>query len=192
MSSSSPASFWKARRARPAADSLDSGVLAKESAAAAAPEEPGDPSTRDTRERLPALLAPRSAESPRRPRRLAWADLLRRVFAIDVLRCPDCGGRLRILTALRPPEATEAILGCLGLPVRAPPTRRPPRRRPRGDCRSLGLRAGPRHSSARPDSLPTSHRSRPETDTNGRARWLPRGGRAPLRGARAGAARGGR
>jgi len=83
---------------------------------------PGELSTRDTRKRPPALPAPHSAAIPPRPQRLAWADLLRRVFAIDVLRCPDCGGRMRILAAIHPPEATEAILGCLGLPVRAPPT----------------------------------------------------------------------
>jgi hypothetical protein len=57
-----------------------------------------------------------------RLRRLAWADLLRRAFAIDVLRCPDCDGRMRILAAIQSPETTEAILGSLGLPVRAPPT----------------------------------------------------------------------
>jgi hypothetical protein len=42
-------------------------------------------------------------------------------FALDLLRCPDCGGRMRILAAIHPPEATEAILACFGLPVRAPP-----------------------------------------------------------------------
>jgi len=52
------------------------------------------------------------------------ADLLRRVFAIDVLRCPDCGGRMRILATFHPPEATQAILAWLGLPVRAPPALR--------------------------------------------------------------------
>ena len=31
-------------------------------------------------------------------------------------------GRMRILATLNPPEATQAILACLGLPVRAPPT----------------------------------------------------------------------
>ena len=29
---------------------------------------------------------------------------------------------MRILATIHPPEATEAILACLGLPVRAPPT----------------------------------------------------------------------
>jgi hypothetical protein len=56
-----------------------------------------------------------------RPRRLAWADLLRRVFAIDVLECPRCGARTRLLAAIHPPDATSAILECLDLPARAPP-----------------------------------------------------------------------
>ena len=96
--------------------------MARAEERAAAPGEPGELSTPDTRERLPALPAPHPAASLPRPRRLAWADLLRRVFAIDVLRCPDCGGRMRILATIHPPDATEAILACLGLPVRAPPT----------------------------------------------------------------------
>jgi len=56
-----------------------------------------------------------------RPRRLAWSELLRRVFAIDVLECPRCGGRMRLLAAIHPPDATQSILGCLDLPSRAPP-----------------------------------------------------------------------
>jgi hypothetical protein len=57
-----------------------------------------------------------------RPRRLAWADLLRRVFAICFLECPSCGGRMRLLAAIQPPDVTQAILDCLELPSRAPPT----------------------------------------------------------------------
>ena len=60
-------------------------------------------------------------ELPLWPRRLAWAELLRRVFAIDVLECPRCGARTRLLAAIHPPDATSAILECLGLPARAPP-----------------------------------------------------------------------
>jgi len=56
-----------------------------------------------------------------RARRLAWAELMKRVFAIDVLECPRCRGPMRILAAIHPPETTSAILACLGLPVRAPP-----------------------------------------------------------------------
>ena len=108
----------RSERAEPAADSLYSDVaLAKDGG-----DEPGEPNPFDTQKRPPALTAPYSVERPRRPRRLAWADLLRRVFAIEVLHCPLCGGRMRILAAILPPEATQAILACLGLPVRAPPT----------------------------------------------------------------------
>jgi hypothetical protein len=56
-----------------------------------------------------------------RVRRLTWAELLRRAFAIDVLACPRCGGRLRLLAAIQSPEARHAVLDCLGLPPRAPP-----------------------------------------------------------------------
>jgi hypothetical protein len=46
---------------------------------------------------------------------------MRRVFEIDLLECPQCGGALRILAAIHPPETTVAILKCLGLPARPPP-----------------------------------------------------------------------
>jgi hypothetical protein len=54
---------------------------------------------------------------------MAWAELLRRVFAVDVLACPRCGGRMRVLAAIHPPETTQAILACLALSARAPPLR---------------------------------------------------------------------
>jgi tetratricopeptide (TPR) repeat protein len=43
------------------------------------------------------------------------------LWAIDVLECPRCLGRMRILAAIHPPDAIRAILDCLGLPSRAPP-----------------------------------------------------------------------
>jgi hypothetical protein len=55
------------------------------------------------------------------PRNYPWAELLKRVFELDVLACPRCGGRMRILAAINPPDAIEKILACLGLPTRAPP-----------------------------------------------------------------------
>ena len=44
-----------------------------------------------------------------------------RVFEIDVLECKKCGGRIRILAAIQPPETTRKILDHLGLPSRPPP-----------------------------------------------------------------------
>ena len=49
---------------------------------------------------------------------------MRRVFSLDVLECPRCGGPMRILCAIHPPEAIRKILECLGLPCRAPPVAR--------------------------------------------------------------------
>jgi hypothetical protein len=46
---------------------------------------------------------------------------MRRVFAIDVLECSRCTGRMTILATIHPPDATRKILDCLGLPSRAPP-----------------------------------------------------------------------
>jgi hypothetical protein len=56
-----------------------------------------------------------------RPRRYAWAELLKRVFSVDVLKCDRCGGRMRILCAINPPGAIQKILDCLGLPSKPPP-----------------------------------------------------------------------
>ncbi len=55
------------------------------------------------------------------PRRIAWAELLQRVFELDALRCPRCGARMRLLAAIEDPEVARRILECLDLPARAPP-----------------------------------------------------------------------
>ena len=55
-------------------------------------------------------------------RSYAWASLMMRVFLLDVLQCERCGGgRMKILAAIHPPDATRNILQCLGLPTRGPP-----------------------------------------------------------------------
>jgi hypothetical protein len=67
-------------------------------------------------------LAPIDESSAKpRPRNYSWAELMRRVFEVDVLECPECGSTMRILAAIHPPAASRAILDCLGLPSRAPP-----------------------------------------------------------------------
>jgi hypothetical protein len=62
-----------------------------------------------------------------RSRNYSWAELMRRVFSVDVLECDRCGGRMRIIAAIHPPEAIRKILECLGLPSRPPPLARPVR-----------------------------------------------------------------
>ena len=56
-----------------------------------------------------------------RRHRVAWADLLRRVFRIDVTQCPACGGHMKIVAALTEPRSVQAYLEGVGLPSRAPP-----------------------------------------------------------------------
>jgi hypothetical protein len=63
-------------------------------------------------------------EKKRRPRNYTWAALMARVFEIDVLICPNCNGRLRILAAIHPPVNTRKILECMGLRSRVPPVAR--------------------------------------------------------------------
>ena len=53
--------------------------------------------------------------------RMSWAQLLKRVFAIDMTTCPQCGGPLTILAAIEDPTVIIKILTHLGLPSRAPP-----------------------------------------------------------------------
>jgi hypothetical protein len=57
----------------------------------------------------------------RAARRTAWADLLQRVFEVDALRCPGCGARMRVLSAITDPDVARRILNCLRMPSRAPP-----------------------------------------------------------------------
>ncbi len=69
----------------------------------------------------PADSPEKRKKSGGRPRNYSWAELMRRVFEIDVLECPRWQGRMRILCAIHPPEAIRKILECLGLPTRPPP-----------------------------------------------------------------------
>jgi hypothetical protein len=62
--------------------------------------------------------------APAQSRHWAWANLMRRAFDVDVLACPRCGGRLRLLGTIEDPVAIRAILDSLA--VSAAPLDRPP------------------------------------------------------------------
>ena len=49
------------------------------------------------------------------PRAWSWAALMHRAFAIDVLACPHCGGRLRLIGTLHDPAVIRKILAHLAL-----------------------------------------------------------------------------
>jgi hypothetical protein len=66
---------------------------------------------------------------PLRARRLDWAALLARVWAVDVLRCPRCDGKMRVIAALSDPTVVARVLAHLDLPTALPcpaPARAPP------------------------------------------------------------------
>jgi len=74
--------------------------------------------------------APSSSESSNAPARLCsqtWAMLIKRVYEVDPLACPKCGGIMKVVAFIEPPQAEviEKILKHCGLwqePVcRAPP-----------------------------------------------------------------------
>ena len=46
-----------------------------------------------------------------RHRNYTWAELMKRVYLVDVLECERCGGTMKILAAIYPPETTEKNSG---------------------------------------------------------------------------------
>jgi len=61
----------------------------------------------------PEPADPPSSAAP--PRRWRWAKLLQRVFAVDALACPNCGGRMRLIATIEDPRVVRRILTHLGL-----------------------------------------------------------------------------
>jgi Putative transposase len=56
-------------------------------------------------------------------RGLRWAALMARTFGLDVLACPRCSGRLRLVALIDQAAVIGRILRHLGLPVELPPPR---------------------------------------------------------------------
>jgi hypothetical protein len=58
-----------------------------------------------------------------------WAELLERTFGVDVLTCPSCQGRLRLLALVRNPAGITRYLTAAGELTEVPrrsPDRGPP------------------------------------------------------------------
>jgi hypothetical protein len=54
-------------------------------------------------------------------RRRAWARLLAKVHAIDVLACPRCGSRMSVIAVITDPAQIRKIIDCLDRHGRGPP-----------------------------------------------------------------------
>jgi len=113
-----------ARARRTVRDVSNPAVIAAERPAHAVDSPSGD-------HPLPSTSSDLPSPSCGRPDRLAyrrpWAELLKKVFAIDIFFCDRCGGRRRIVAAITQLDVADAILRCL-VPfgvretARAPPT----------------------------------------------------------------------
>jgi hypothetical protein len=53
-------------------------------------------------------------------RRKTWAELLSHSFAVDVLKCDKCGGKMEPIATINDPAIIKKILNHLGLPSEAP------------------------------------------------------------------------
>jgi hypothetical protein len=62
-------------------------------------------------------------------RNLLWAELMSRVYGINVLTCPECGGESRVIACIEDPAVIRKILRYLGLPIQGA-TLHPSRGRP--------------------------------------------------------------
>jgi Putative transposase/Transposase zinc-binding domain len=74
----------------------------------------------------PTALAPPLVAGPdgtgvtSKPRYWTWAAVMHRAFAIDVLACPHCGGRLRLIATLHHPAVIRKLLAHLGMAPSGP------------------------------------------------------------------------
>jgi len=60
-------------------------------------------------------------KTPKKSRRMSWAELLARVFAIDMKHCPNCGGEnFKPIAAIVDTSVIRKILTHLGLPYEPP------------------------------------------------------------------------
>ena len=82
-----------------------------------------------TRSKTPEGPASSTSRKVAGPCNRTWAELMRRGLEIDVLQCPDCGGRMRFVASITLSSAIRRILRHLDLPadpVELAPARAPP------------------------------------------------------------------
>lgn len=83
--------------------------------------------------KMRSRIIPEDAEKKRQkkeyPAQSKWAELLKRSFAIEILRCSHCGGKMNVISTIQDPAVAKRILDSMGIaaepPVMAPP-RAPP------------------------------------------------------------------
>ncbi|HEY5789748.1 MAG TPA: transposase [Gammaproteobacteria bacterium] len=79
-----------------------------------------------------AAASPGSADSEAvdeelsRAARSSWARLLRKVYEVEALTCPHCGGEMRVIAVIEEAPVIERILRHVGVWEPTPPLRAPP------------------------------------------------------------------
>jgi hypothetical protein len=96
------------------------------------------PASRDRARIVPgtrtAACAARGEVSVRdRQRAMSWAQRLKRVFAIDIETCRQCGGKLRVIASIEEPAVIERILDHLSHTAEPIDPAHPSRAPPQGD-----------------------------------------------------------
>ena len=79
-----------------------------------------------------AIIVAEPVSLPLREARCRWAELLRRIYEVDPLTCPACGGAMRILAFLTARAVIDQILDHLRrtrTEARGPPSTQGPARR---------------------------------------------------------------
>ena len=93
---------------------------------------------------MAACETPADGQRPRRPEGVPsyrpWAELLARTFAVDVLTCPKCQGRMRRLAMVEDPANVARCLAGVGEATEVPP-RSPGRGPPYWNSRVLRRQA---------------------------------------------------
>jgi len=87
---------------------------------------------------------PADGQTPRPPQGAPsyrpWAELLARTFAVDVLACPKCHGRMRFLAMVEDPPNVARYLAAVGEATEMPPA-------PRGAAPRTGTAASSESTS---------------------------------------------
>jgi hypothetical protein len=83
----------------------------------------GRPKSTETRTRDDTAV---NGSKPKRAGYRPWAELLARTFSVDVLACPKCKGRMKLIALVRKPESITRFLAGIGEPT-SMPERSPPR-----------------------------------------------------------------
>ena len=105
------------------------GVLAPNAAWRARVSLPADFTRAPSSRKHHQKMSLEKTSAPERARRYTWAQLLKRVFEIEALKCPYGQGRRKLIAFITEAPVIRAILECLDLPSDPPvlsPARWPP------------------------------------------------------------------